>query len=367
MEGFPKSISQIVSKESVENTTETGKKIFEFLDRTKFLNIRKSDSEFDEWIQSLGYEDFTVYLTRINGILREVPIHQRSIDGKSVEISSGYFLDETSYLPPTEINKGILMHTAFDALKSIPDNKDRALLMYYTIQAIHPYADGNGRTGRLLHELLSEEGKELNEEKLSLLLDHDKVGKTGIGSGREKFAEEVMDPNSAYYFVNREIAKDIFGDDFMKENGCIFVAAVNGVGSVPESIKEKLPPEKWTRAEKILGEGDVSHFSFRGIVLAKLIFEQPDLQKYIYESKNVLDERRKVVPEDISKKFFSIEGEKLMQNLSEENTLRLLEIHAEVKERFVRCLIDIFEHPEKHQITTKSGTIIPIKRLFSLK
>ena len=362
-ESFPQPTPPQEKQEPVAEKLETGKKVFEFLDRTKFLDVRKSDEQFDEWLQKLSYEDYTNYLTRLNGILREVPIKKRAVDGSGVEVSFG-IMGDISYLPPSAEQKDGLMRESFDALKKIPDNEDRALLEFYALQAIHPYSDGNGRTGRLLHEIISEDGKELTEEKLSELLDHDKDGHAGTGKGRDVFAEKVLDANSAYYYINREVAREILGEDFLNEHGSIYVAAASGVGNLSEAVKQKLSPEEAVLAEKILGEADVKNFSFRGIVLAKLLREKTDLQKYQYESKNPLDERRGVVAEDVGKKFFSIDGEELMPNLSEEDARRLIEIHKEVKTKFIKSMIDIFANPENHQMKTKEGEDVAIKSVF---
>lgn len=362
-ESFPQSTPSQKKQEYVEKKLETGKKVFEFLDRTKFLDVRKSDEQFDEWLQKLSYEDYTNYITRLNGILREVPIKSRSVDGNGVEISFG-IRGGISYLPPSAEQKDDLMRESFDALKQISDNEDRALLTYYALQAIHPYSDGNGRTGRLLHEIISEEGKELTAEKLSELLDHDKEGHGGTGKGRDVFAEKVLDANSAYYYINREVAKEILGDNFVQENGSIYVASSSGEGNLSEAVKQKLSPEEAILAEKILGEADVDNFSFRGIVMLKFLSERPDLQKYQYQVRQPLDERRGVASEDFGKKIAGIDAEKLMPSLTEDDARRLIEIHKEVKTKFIENMIDIFTNPEKHQIKIKEGEEIAIKSVF---
>ena len=364
-ESFPQPTPPQETQEPVEEKLETGKKVYKFLERTKFLDVRKSDEQFNEWLQNLSYEDYNNYLTRLNGILREVPIKQRSVDGSGVEVSFGV-MGDISYLPPSAEQKEGMMKETFDALKKIPDNEDRALLAYYALQSIHPYSDGNGRTGRLLYEIISEDGKELTEEKLSELLDHDKEGHGGTGKGRDVFAEKVLDANSAYYFINREVAREILGEDFLRENGSIYVAFASGVGFLPETAKQKLSTEEATLAEKILGEGDVKNFSFRSIVLSKFLREKTDLQKYQYEVKQPLDERRGVIPEDVGKKIVGIDAEEIMRNLTEDDARRLIEIHKEVKTKFIKNMIDIFVHPEKHQIKTKDGKDIPIKSVFRL-
>lgn len=354
------------NQEPVAERLETGKKVFEFLDRANFFDIRKSDEQFEDWLQTLKYEDYSNYLTRLNGLLRDVVIQDRSVDGSGVQLTFG-ITGDISYLPPADEQKDHLMRETFEALKSIPDNNDRALLAYYSLQAIHPYMDGNGRTGRVLHELLSDNGKELTEDKLSLLLDHNKEGHSGTGQGRDTFAERVLRPDKAYYLVNREVAKEVLGEQFVEENGSIFVAAYVGVGQVSDAVKEKLSPEESVLVEKILGEGEVNHFPFRGIVLAKLIQEKPELQQYLYQAAFQLDASRGVVPEDYGKKPFAIHGEEIMQNLTEEDARRLIEIHKEVKEQFIKHMIEIFTEPEKNQLTMKDGRSVDTKNVFRRK
>ena len=273
-------------------------------------------------------------------------------------------MGDISYLPPAPEQKDELMREAFNALKEISNNDDRALLLYYAIQAIHPYSDGNGRTGRLLHELVSEEGKTLTEEKLSELLDHDKEGHGGTGEGRDVFVEKIMEPNNAYYFINREVAKEVLGEDYVENSGSIYVTTPTGVGVLSAETKQKLSSEEATLVEKILGEGDVRNFPFRGIVLAKFLQEREDLQKYQYGLKVTLDERRGVVPEDVGKRIAGIDAEELQPTLTEEDAQRLIEIHRDIKERFVRNMIDIFAYPEKHQVKNKAGEEFQIKDIF---
>ncbi|HBB56664.1 TPA: hypothetical protein DEW47_01395 [Patescibacteria group bacterium] len=347
-------------QEPVEEKLETGKKVFEFLDRTKFLDVRKSGEQFNEWLQKLSYEDYTNYLTRLNGILREVPIKKRAVDGSGVEISFG-IMGDISYLPPAAEQKDGLMRESFDALKQIPDNEDRALLTYYALQAIHPYSDGNGRTGRLLHEIISEDGKELTEEKLSELLDHDKDGHAGTGKGRDVFAEKVLDANSAYYYINREVAKEILGDDFFKEFGKIYYSGYVGIGNVPKDIE--ISPEERALAEKIIGEGDVANFPFRGMAILKLLQENGKLFEYQFIGTRPTG-ANEVVPEDVGKQFLGIDNDKFEAELTAEDTKRLIEIHKDIKNRFIRTMIDIFNNPDNHLLKTKDGKDVQIKDVF---
>lgn len=361
-ESFPQHTPPQEKQKPVDEKLETGKKVFEFLDRTKFLDVRKSDEQFDEWLQKLSYEDYTNYLSRLNGILREVPIKKRAVDGSGVEVSFGMEGD-ISYLPPSAEQKDGLMRESFAALKQIPDNEDRALLTYYALQAIHPYSDGNGRTGRLLHEIISEKGKDLTEEKLSEMLDHNKEGHSGNGQGRDIFAEKVLEPKKAYYYINREIAKDFLGGNFLDEYGEIYYSGSVGMGNVPENIN--IRKQEKDVAEKIIGENEVDNFSFAGLSILKLLQENGKLISCRYEITRLVHDSI-VIPEDIGKKVLAINNKKFESELTEEDVKRLIEIHKDIKIRFIREIIDIFKNPDKHQIKDRDDRNVLIKNAFRL-
>ena len=350
------------AREPEGEAVEVGKRVFAFLDRTGFLKLRKSDEQFEEWLQRLSYDQFQSFLTRLNGFLRKKPIQKRFVDGSNVEVSFG-ITGDTGYLPPESDQKDELLHETFDAVQQLADNEGRALLTYYALQAIHPYADGNGRTGRLAYKLLSDEGQQMSESELSELMDHDQEGSAGTGKGRDSFAKKVVEPEKAYYIVNREVAKQFLGDQFSEEYGSIYVAGTVGVGFVPEKVKETLTQKENERAAKILGEGDTPEFPFRGLVLVKLLQEFPDLQQYQYDVQRALKEDQ-VLSEDVGKKVFGIDGEEIMGNLNMTEIRRLLEIHREVKTKFIHTLIDIFTHPDDHTALSRDGVPAPIKTAF---
>lgn len=348
----------------IDERLDTGKDIYNFLNRTGYLDIRKSDERFEDWLQNISYEDFLDYITRLNGILRETPIRQRSIDGSDVEVSYSMLADEgVSYLPPIVEHKGTLLFDAFDAIKSISDNEDRALLAYYCLQAIHPYSDGNGRTGRLLYELISSSGQELTEDKLSQLLDHDTSGQAGTGNGRNAFAQKVLEPERAYYYVNREVAKEVFGEGFLQDYGNIFYSGPVGVGNVSEKLN--LSQEERMLTEKIIGEAFVKNFSFRGLVILKLLQENGKLSDYQFNVKRRTMEGE-VVPEDVGKVILGIDGEKFEAELTENDSRQMIEIHKDIKSIFVRSMIDIFKNPNAHLLSDEVGNKTALKNVFSL-
>lgn len=354
-----------MSLESIQNNTEnieSGEKVFNFLNKIGFNEIRKSDEKFNEWINNLSYEDFLSYTTRLNGIIREKSLNKRFVDGKNVEVSSG--MHGVAYLPPYPEQKNELAKEGFDTIKILNNNEDRAILVYYLIQAIHPYSDGNGRTGRLVYEIIN--NKEINKDELSNLLDHKDKKSDTIGDGRNIFSEKLLQPNKAFYLVNREVVKDFLGEDFLKEYGGIYFSAPLGSGYLSDITKEKLLPEEVILAEKILGEGDVYTFSFRGIALAKLIKEDDSLREFVYKNGNKIEKGRNLaLSEDLGKDIFNIDDE-VMGVLDEEQVHKLIEIHKELKEKFIRTMIDIFKNPENHKEKDLDGKEYLIKNNFKI-
>ena len=356
-----------ISQAPVEVKLGTGEKVFNFLDKTNFLELRKDDNEFNNWMEKVSYEDFSSYLVRLNGILRDIPIKDRNIDGKNVELLSLTF-DESliRYLPPQPDKKGVLMEQTFEAVKKIDNNNDRALLMYYAIQAIHPFADGNGRTGRLFYEIVSDNGKSITKENLSRLLDHNDSGNDGIGEGRDIFSKKVLEPNRAYYYINREVAKAVLGDDLLREYGKLIADGLYiGSGYLPKEISG-LSEEEIKLAIKIIGEADVQNFSFRNLVLIKLLTEKNVLPDYQSQEDVLLEKTHNVTPEDIGKKMLIFDAEKVVDDLTREDVKRLIEIHRAIKTKFMETMIDIFANPNQHQIKNEQGEDIPIKDLFTL-
>ncbi|OGI95777.1 hypothetical protein A2917_00485 [Candidatus Nomurabacteria bacterium RIFCSPLOWO2_01_FULL_42_17] len=101
-----------------------------------------------EAANQFSFEKFKDFLVRINGIARDIPIHERRTDGERVRLEGM----STSAVPRHE-DKEILLREAYESLGGL-SLEDRAYLLPAMINEVHLFNDGNGRTSRILYTLL---------------------------------------------------------------------------------------------------------------------------------------------------------------------------------------------------------------------
>ena len=106
------------------------------------------------------FKDFEDFIVRLNGIIRDIPIADRSTDGENVYLDG--FLEQ-DFVPKHSDKEELLRH-AYDSISDIKKT-DIKYMISAVVNSVHLFADGNGRTSRILHQLLSEHASE--EEFLS--------------------------------------------------------------------------------------------------------------------------------------------------------------------------------------------------------
>ena len=145
-------------------------KIIDFLTRIGAYEYTQKLLSHSEAKDEFSFEKFKDFLVRINGIARDIPIHQRKDDGEKVQLEG---FGGISAVPKHE-DKAALLKETYEALSRISP-EDRAYLLPVMVNEVHLFNDGNGRTSRILHTLLKKfDSKEAFEVALALA-----VGKHG--------------------------------------------------------------------------------------------------------------------------------------------------------------------------------------------
>ncbi len=322
-------------------------KLFKFLERIGFVDSMKDPVQFKEWLENLTFEEFQEHLIRINGIIREIPISKREIDGSKVLVGSEMGIE---FLPPEDADKNELLKDVFEKLKHIPNIQDQGLLLYLSIQYLHLFKDGNGRLGRLLYYITRKIQKSSNLDIVEMreLLSHD--GETG--KGREIFYDEVIPPPHITNIVNQVAVKDFLSEEFLQ----VYSRPFSGLEAGYIIENNNLSPELKQVLEKIVDEAG-GKFSFRDIIMVKYMENHNLLEKYKDKpDKTRMDEKMGA----LQKTVYTYEAEHLLSNLSEVEANEMVEIGRNVKKQFILKMVDIIAYPEKYP----AGEQKTVKDLF---
>ena len=312
----------------ISRDTQT-EKLFSFLDRTGAENVLESEESRLEFIKQLDYEQFKQWLIRLNGISRDIPIKQRDLATNSYQ----HIGEETT---PLSEDKDELLANLLEKVKTQENIEDVAQLLIVGVNFIHPFADGNGRTGRLLHELISN-GYPKSEE--------DKVKITELVSiRRDKFV-----PVYEFIWYANEIQKSNLGittELIFSENENRYIswhesgqaiALRRGAGS---SLRELIFSADLISANvnfmKHLIENN-SRFGLSFLTIRSFLLNKNILNDYIVNKE--------------SPKRVAIAEDELMPKLTNEDVDEIKEIYRGIiKERF-EIIMDIIINPEEYRVT----------------
>lgn len=123
------------------------------------------------WFEQLGTDGFVKMLGYVNSIIRQKPISYQFQDGQLPMVST-----------PPPADKDRLVREAFDATRDVLSDaglsnevalRRAGLTVAGAINYIHPYDDGNGRTGRVIHYLLEyglDRGEQVANDELYAIL-----------------------------------------------------------------------------------------------------------------------------------------------------------------------------------------------------
>lgn len=155
-----------------------------------------------QFLDSLTYDDFKKWISLVNGLERGIPSKERGqVSDSIVKSESPLMGTEIGYRPPHKTFRDQLLRMAFDKAQSVDNPEDAALTLGLSINAVHYFEDGNGRTARMTYALLSRgySGSEEDKRYYSSVLENIK--------GRE-----VVNPNPDVSGINKKIRSEMFAE-----------------------------------------------------------------------------------------------------------------------------------------------------------
>ncbi len=175
-------------------------KTVKLMERLHAAETFSTPEQSKKFLDSLSYEDFKKWTGLVNGVERGIPRSERGqVSDSHVQSANPLMGTEVEYQPPHKDFRDRLLKMAFEKAQSLDDPQTAALTLGLSINAIHYFEDGNGRTARMAYALLSRgyKGSQEDQAYYSSLLENTK--------GRE-----VVNPNPAVSGVDKKIRSEMF-------------------------------------------------------------------------------------------------------------------------------------------------------------
>ncbi|MEA1936971.1 MAG: Fic family protein [Patescibacteria group bacterium] len=346
LQGFENSNQEYSEKEFREQGTDALLRFLDTAENAKFLHDKKFEEIFaDEeskrdFVDNLEIEEFIELLNTFNGILRNKEKEEWRMDGETVALVG--FVDGA--IPPQHEDKPELLAKVLSVAKEMNQNKkdlkDIALLFSSSINAIHSYADGNGRTSRLIYSLFTQDFNDETKKELKEVL---------LEGGREKIN---INPG----FIEGEI-EDLVG---IKEPNI-------SKGEIAQFWRDdKVGKRKDIKFNQEINKADKELFFNRLDKDNEYFFWS--VVKYLQDNSDINREKcLKEIPNS-SNNAMAIPISILSKSLDNEKLNKIFQNYRDLKKEYVEKLIDSIANPDKkeYQIEIK-GQKISIKDYFESK
>lgn len=335
------------------NRDEQADKIIRFMEKLHADEIFATEESKREYIQDLTFDEFKNLLTATNSILRDIPVSQRVMDGEKVYLQKGIMSVDDEYIPPVYEDKDELLKEMFVNIQSMSSEggklEDMALLAGASINAIHPFNDGNGRTSRLLYTLLANNYNSSEEQKMYI---KQILGEEG---------RDIVDINPG--LIGSEINKHIAGELGLNPKDPLKPVGFWGEGSFGVTKKE---------LDKILSEKpEISEENKRFIEQVMRSDESHDFAHGFQAVYQYLNE--KGIAEECKKLFYKegalirsrIMANPIVEELKDDEEVEeIRKNYRNIKKSYVRGVMNSIMRPNEYTTAKYDGSKITLRDLF---
>ena len=346
------------------------------LNKVGFSELKKDDKEFKSFIETTDKQDMHRYLSHINQKLREVSSKKRGFhDGRMVV---------AGLISPNRETQTRVLDYEIDALAQMDNPRYRATSAYYMINDLHMFPDGNGRTSRVVFELLDSPEANISEQQqfFSHEDNRDQLGAAKHGAYEFQKTKNIIitqDFNQlAMLGYLEKINSDNEGDDIISELRDSLEARIKensgNIFKVYGGLQNYSPGDTTIPALKN-NEGfsslddedkdrvccalrdDLSRVSVSGLAMLKFYQEKGQQNEFLERTKkrnnyfNYDTWMINIDPDPKEKKFF---GHCECEDWSKEDFLHYAELAESIKEQVLKTSIDIFVNPDDYKFSGKN-------------
>ncbi len=321
----------------------------------ELLKILKDDDKLEEFLNTLNGEDIKRYLIYINSRVR------------NISIDEGCLYEGDRMLAGELISpKGQIQEKYFDKmaelLKNVKGRKNKATIMYYLINDLHLFQDGNGRTSRCIYELLANQEFDINANDYFSHNGDDLAKISGWKFEEDKniLRTKYAGNYSSYFLLrylmdsklinsNEELARTLSIETFNDSD----LQSYSGV-YISQQAQQNLSARDVALVNRALLDNN-ENYSVGGLTMLIMLARKENTEKlenFSYSSKKPPEIEGYISRADIwidneEEKNISV---KSMGDWTSEDYLVAIEIADKIKESMMDTLIDIFEQPESFRI-----------------
>ena len=320
----------------------------------KFEEVFGNDANIRNFIKELNSDVFIEILSGINGILRGKEKENWKMDGGIVEISAPLLPRES--IPPLQEQKRLLFSELVILAKKMNESnrtrEDIALLLGTTINSIHAFLDGNGRTSRFVYLLVKNGYSQETKEELEAAL---------LNDGRE-----FVDPNPS--LIRNQIEERLLIDPLEDptKNPARLTSVLPDVTSkefvfgsdVSEVVKNKF-------LDLVRNAG-----SYFRLAIIEELYQRTDIEEYVQEFPGNAFKRAEIgtsgeLSQPTRRVLMLSRLTPRLDNVSLENVLNR---YWALKKEYVEMVMDSIANPDKEQYLFEiNGEKIKLIDLLKMK
>lgn len=290
----------------------------------KFEAVFDNEEHIREFISNLSEQEFIELLNGINGIVRGKEKEEWKMDGRGVGIKGAFFMS------PFLEDKPELLGKVLEAAKRMNEDErdldDIAVLVASSINEIHPYANGNGRTSRFTYWVLTEKisDDQVQEKLREILLD----------SGRD-----IIDVNP--------------GQIKLKIDNIInYRIGVNDKNKNPEHA-DRIITKKWLgRKDKFSFQESVKEET-QNLITDLFKADRMNIFRAVFQFLENHSGKEKYIKKIPDHDFAGIVIDDLLKDLDQKDIEKIIQLYRDIKKKHVEILIDCIENPNKPEYETE--------------